>query len=258
MKPLFYVLLSALFISAFILISCGGGDDDDDSDDDNDASGQCNISDENMVEVPGEMQSTDCGEIGLTVLVDKILANTTMTIYQVQGQYSVENDNTYFIRGKGDVTDKLCFDEIYNSGTFSVLIEFMECTTAFQLDVVTSYDEEATSFCTITVSTDLTCDEDDDIDDDIDDDDDSGDDDDDDDDSSFDDAVNSCVEAYVSCGVDEATAELSCSFMDSYQAYWNDCFGTAIENYFNCLEESECIDAVDCANTFSTEASDCY
>jgi hypothetical protein len=106
----------------------------------------------------------------------------------------------------------------------------------------------------------LACGDDDDDDDDNDDatGDDDATDDADDDGGSFDDAVNSCIDAYVSCGVDEATAESSCSFMDGYQTYWNDCFATAIGNYFSCLEESECVDAADCATTFSTEASSCY
>ena len=73
----------------------------------------------------------------------------------------------------------------------------------------------------------------------------------------FQDAKDSCVEAYISCGIDEATATSACSFLDTYQSYWNDCFAAAITAYFDCLSASSCEDA-GCVSTFSTDVQGCY
>jgi hypothetical protein len=105
---------------------------------------------------------------------------------------------------------------------------------------------------------DDTPDADDDVDDDADDDTDGGDDSGGDDtgDDEFEAAKQSCVEAYVTCGLDEATAGQYCSFMDDYAPYWDECFSSALMGYFECLTDSDCQD-VGCTTAFGTEIQNC-
>ena len=71
-------------------------------------------------------------------------------------------------------------------------------------------------------------------------------------------AKYNCVATYVSCGIPESAATQACSFLDTYSSYWNDCFATALNAYFDCLGQGNCINAADCATTFSTDAGSCY
>lgn len=143
--------LFALFMACETVV-----EDDDDSVD------QCNIHDDNMAEVPGKIISSNCEALGLNVLLDKIYANPTLSVFKIMGQYSITNDNTYFLSGMGILKDNACFDKIQNAGTYEIWTEFITCTSLFSIGVVTSMDIEAASFCSIDFELGIGCDDDDD------------------------------------------------------------------------------------------------
>jgi len=78
-------------------------------------------------------------------------------------------------------------------------------------------------------------------------------------------AYDECVSYMVDCvGLDQATAEQSCSYIDAYGSYWNDCFDSAFGDYWGCLESAGCGEDYDtdaamaCYNDLLAAVSACY
>jgi hypothetical protein len=185
-----YILrLAGAAVMCVLLTSCSSSSDDSDDDSDQDLddfaddSGDdapCNVSSDNMIDVDASADGGGCAALGISIEGETALVNMMMTVYQVQGQYSISSADVYYLRGKGDVAGEVCFDKISGSGDFSVWISFSECTEEFQLDVVATPEEDAASLCSVSVDPEVTCGQDDDADDagdDIDDSDDVADDD---------------------------------------------------------------------------------
>ena len=178
MKRNILQIILVISLGLVIMTACEVNIDDDDDDDDDDSLDQCNIYADNLVEVLGNTVDTNCGTLGLVLLLDNVFTNPAMTVFKITGQFSISNDNTYFLKGKGVSEDKVCFDQIQNTGTYEIWTEFSVCTSSFIIDVVTSTDPGVVSFCTIDFEMENGCDDDDD-------DDDGGVDDDDDDNDDF-------------------------------------------------------------------------
>jgi len=177
MKTKGFVVLFAIAALALGLFSMDCLLRIDDEEDDDDDKEYCDIEGEDLTAVPFSEFENECEEVlGLAMTLDRVLADSTLTVFKVQGQFSIVNDNEYFVRGRG-LGEDLCFDRIEGSGTYSVLVEYLECATEVTLDVVTSTERDAIGFCDLSFAVDLDCDDDDDDDDQ---DDDVGDDDDDD------------------------------------------------------------------------------
>ncbi len=177
--------LTFLFCGCFSCNSVNG--DDDDNDDENDEA-YCDIDEENLSEVPFSAFQTDCPKnLGMNLSLEKVLADDTLTIIEARGSYSINNDNSYFLRGDG-LGDALCFDKIENAGSYAVRTQNLECAKKVSFHVVTSTDPSAVPLCSLSFTVDVSCDDDDDDDTgDDDDDDDTGDDDTGDDDTGDDD-----------------------------------------------------------------------
>lgn len=180
MKGSYLLLALSLFCISFgLLLSCGDDDDDgnDSNEDENDVI--CTITGAYMTEIPAQVVSDNCGSLGLTILLDHVFVNPTMTIFEAQGQYVITNENTYYLRGNGPTDNLVCYDKLNNAGDFSVFTESLNCTNMFALDIITYPEEEANAFCQISIQVNLDCnqiadDDENNDDDDDDDDDDSG------------------------------------------------------------------------------------
>ncbi|MBZ0272734.1 hypothetical protein K8I61_11905, partial [bacterium] len=223
-----FIALAWLILS----LACIGGGDDDDDDDGKSAS--CPITSDKMVEAPFRESGGRCDDIGLSLVVDKLLLNPDFTIREVRGQYAINNGNTYHLRGAGVSDDTACFATISGAGAFAVRTESLDCEEEAVIDVVATNDPEANAFCDLTVTATIACDDDsdglpdDDWDDDGDDDwdDDWGDDDDD---------------GYCS---------------DALAALYNDC-GMALADDSGQLTEAEAVAACESGDPFANCVAGC-
>lgn len=150
------VLCVMAFLSGmFLMVSC------DDDDDDDDSSPLCPIIGNNMAQIPGAFNSNDCQYLGIDLVFDKLFADPTLSMFKVVGQYSIQNENEYYLRGTGLDRNHACFHRIEYAGKFTVLTEFLSCREDFRLDLVATPDPEATPFCSINVLSDVECESDD-------------------------------------------------------------------------------------------------
>jgi hypothetical protein len=158
-----FALIVVLAAALAVIYACGDDDDDDNDDnDDNDDQAPCTISGEGLAEVPGGGVAVGCGPIGLAIAVDTILADSEFTRFEVQGNFAIDNENTYYLRGPGFTADQPCFETIKGYGSYEVRAEFSECTDDFAIDVITVVDEVAFPFCTIEINLSSSCPDDDD------------------------------------------------------------------------------------------------
>ncbi len=238
------IFLFCIIICTFSIVgvtSCGDDDDDESGDDEEEA--YCDIDGEGLVEVPFSSFSSDCnGAIGVAFTLENVLANDTLTIFEARGSYSINNDNTYYLRGDG-LGDALCFDRISNSGSYSSRNQSLSCVNHVSFDVVTSTNPDAVAFCTLSFVVDISCDNPDG------DDDDFVDDDDDDDDSI------SCADAWSffdDCGwyledeegnaIDIADLIVWC---EAGEAFYGDTgYDCLVNNLGNCDGAADCISDV--------------
>lgn len=238
MQKVILASVTCALLALAMMFACGGssGGDDDAGSGDDDAGATCNIPGTGLVEVPGGLKNSGCESLGLSITVDKVLANDSLTIYEVQGQYSINNNNKYYLRGKGLDEQEVCYEKIEKSGTYSVLRDFLECTTSFSIDVVTSLSPDAMPFCTFNAYTTLNCTDDDTSDDDLTD-----------DDSGTDhttDCANIVGSLYESCGYafgQMTEQEASDSCVQGWDDFWScalDCLNSSqyCEDYASCLE----------------------
>jgi hypothetical protein len=169
-----WAVLYTLILIPAVLISClGGGDDDDDDgggddDDDDDSTGEdtCEISGDGLTSSDGSGSSWQCEQIGLALIVDQILTNLEQSVFEVRGQFAINNSSSYYLRGIDTRDHTACFDWIDGTGAFMVRAAFDSCTDEFTIDVVTSTDPDAVPFCKLEIYLDDGCGDDDDDDDD--------------------------------------------------------------------------------------------
>ncbi len=214
-------------IALVIATSCSGGggsgdSGDGSSDDENDGGGEsCSSDTSGMVEIPFAFQGSDCAALGLAVVVDHVFANATLTQFVLNGQFSIDNDNAYYLRGAGLTDGGECYDEIENSGEFAVRTNYLECEELIEIEVLAKADSESTAFCRFGVRSEIGCDDADD--------DDTGDDDSQEDcESTLDGNVEACFEGLTTadvCAQEDADCWVACFASDTVETCedWLDC-----------------------------------
>ncbi len=253
------LVLSSLLFAIAIACSDGGGSGDSgdgSSDDENDGGGEsCSSDTSGMVEIPFAFQGSDCDALGLAVVVDHVFANATLTQFVLSGQFSIDNDNTYYLRGAGLTDGGECYDEIENSGEFAVRTNYLECEEYLEIEVLAKADSESTAFCRFGIRSEIGCD---DVDDD-DTDDDSVDDDDSQADCEFilNGDVEACFEGITTadvCALEDADCWVSCYQSAETCADWLDCLESDC-GYSAADDDSDDDDTVD-ENSISGTATD--
>jgi hypothetical protein len=174
-------------LSTFIFFNCGGSssDDDDDNDDADDDDGDddgggdddtnvdddadddtvpCNVEIDSPTSISGWLDASDCSWLEVAMTGDTYAVNPAKTVYQIEGQFVNQSDKTYYLRGKGDVAGQVCYAEIAGTGTYTLTVEYSECTTDMYLDMIQSISEQVLGVCTVHIIVDPSCPSDDDTD----------------------------------------------------------------------------------------------
>ncbi|MDP8223494.1 MAG: hypothetical protein P9L99_09050 [Candidatus Lernaella stagnicola] len=133
----------------------GSWDDDDDDSTPVDEN-SCRIDAGPMAEVEAEIVANNCEALGLAIVLDQLRVDPTFTVFQVSGQYAINNNNSFYLRGAG-VNNAECLAPIAHAGVFEVWTRSLICQTSVRLQVVASAAPDANPFCELEINTSLQC-----------------------------------------------------------------------------------------------------
>ena len=128
--------------------SDGGGSGD---------SAYCEISGSGLADVTFKDQYFSCStDLGVTLAISKVRANAGLTVVEVQGQYAIDNNNTYYLRGQG-IGGETCWDKLHNSGSFTVRMQSEECHAKRRIVLTTDIAASVVAFCQLSFAVDQDC-----------------------------------------------------------------------------------------------------
>ncbi|MDP8223495.1 MAG: hypothetical protein P9L99_09055 [Candidatus Lernaella stagnicola] len=144
-----FLLLIVIATAGAMALGFSCDDDDDDDNNPEPVEATCDISATDMTKVEAAFDAEDCLNVGVQFVFDRLMVDTSGTIFRLQGQYAITNENVLYLRGRG--VERLCFDRIEGAGVFNVWVETMAPDDDFFVEVVSAMGTDALPFCRINV-----------------------------------------------------------------------------------------------------------
>ena len=151
------ILLGLLPALLAVLLLTGANCSGSGNDSDGGQTNYCDIPDDGLAPVAYHDDVFTCsGDLGVSLSVSQVRANAGLTIVEVRGQYAIDNNNTYYLRGAG-IGGDACWEELHGSGSFTVRMQSEDCHAKRRVILSTDRADAVVVFCSLTFAIDQTC-----------------------------------------------------------------------------------------------------